>query len=86
MSFGFRVTGQKWSDDYSDRYISAVNLHRGDVSIVSYGANPFTDTAAGDSMEEGPDTEPLEDGDDDDDSRSGLLLQQQLEEQLLVGV
>ena len=82
MSFGFRVTGQKWSDDYSDRYISAVNLHRGDVSIVSYGANPYTDTSAGDSMEEGPDTEPLEE--DGDDSRSGLLLQQQLEEQLLV--
>ena len=83
MSFGFRVTGQKWSDDYSDRYISAANMHRGDVSIVSYGANPHTDVATSEQIEEGPDTEPLEE--DSDDSRSELLLQQQLEEQL-VGV
>jgi hypothetical protein len=36
------VTGQSWSDDYSERNIEAVNLHRGDVSIVSFGANPAT--------------------------------------------
>jgi HK97 family phage prohead protease len=42
MSFAFRVTAQSWSDDYGQRNIEAVNLHRGDVSIVSFGANPAT--------------------------------------------
>ena len=42
MSFAFRVTKQEWSDDYLDRTISEVNLSRGDVSIVSFGANPTT--------------------------------------------
>jgi HK97 family phage prohead protease len=42
MSFAFRVNEQEWSEDYSDRTITEVNLARGDVSIVSYGANPAT--------------------------------------------
>jgi len=44
MSFGFRVPrdGQQWSEDYSERTITEVNLARGDVSVVSYGANPAT--------------------------------------------
>ena len=42
MSFAFRVNDQEWSDDYTDRTITEVNLARGDVSIVSYGANPAT--------------------------------------------
>jgi HK97 family phage prohead protease len=42
MSFAFRVTKQEWSDDYLDRTITEVNLSRGDVSIVSFGANPTT--------------------------------------------
>lgn len=42
MSFAFRVNDQVWSSDYSDRTITQVNLHRGDVSIVTFGANPFT--------------------------------------------
>jgi HK97 family phage prohead protease len=42
MSFAFRVTAQSWSDNYAERSIEAVNLHRGDVSIVSFGANPAT--------------------------------------------
>jgi HK97 family phage prohead protease len=42
MSFAFRVNDQVWSDDYTDRTITEVNLARGDVSIVSYGANPAT--------------------------------------------
>lgn len=42
MSFAFRVTQQTWDEDYTDRQITEVNLHRGDVaSIVSgLGANP----------------------------------------------
>lgn len=42
MSFAFRVNEQEWSSDYTDRTITEVNLSRGDVSIVSYGANPAT--------------------------------------------
>jgi HK97 family phage prohead protease len=42
MSFAFRVLDSDWTDDYQDRTINSVNLHRGDVSIVSFGANPAT--------------------------------------------
>jgi HK97 family phage prohead protease len=42
MSFGFKVMEQTWSDDYTKRRITMVNLHRGDVSIVTHGANPAT--------------------------------------------
>lgn len=42
MSFGFRVTRQEWSPDYTQRDITEVNLNKGDVSIVNYGANPAT--------------------------------------------
>ncbi len=42
MSFAFRVNDQMWSNDYSDRTITQVNLHRGDVSIVTFGASPHT--------------------------------------------
>lgn len=42
MSFAFRVTKQRWSPDWMQRDILEYNLHRGDVSVVTYGANPFT--------------------------------------------
>ena len=42
MSFAFRVSDQSWNADYSERTIKSVVLHRGDVSIVSRGANPQT--------------------------------------------
>lgn len=42
MSFGFWVTRQQWSPDYDQRDILEVNLNKGDVSIVNYGANPNT--------------------------------------------
>jgi len=42
MSFGFWVTRQQWSPDYDQRDILEVNLNKGDVSIVNYGANPHT--------------------------------------------
>lgn len=41
-SFAFRVTRQKWSDDYTRRWIQEINLDKGDVSPVNYGANPHT--------------------------------------------
>ncbi|MEU3563522.1 HK97 family phage prohead protease [Kitasatospora sp. NPDC006786] len=42
MSFAFRVTRQMWSPDWSQRDILEVDLHRGDVSVVNFGANPAT--------------------------------------------
>ncbi|MEU6702541.1 HK97 family phage prohead protease [Streptomyces wuyuanensis] len=45
MSFAFRVTRQQWSPDYDQRDITEVDLHRGDVSVVNFGANPATSVA-----------------------------------------
>lgn len=42
MSFAFRVLRQEWSPDYEQRDLIEVNLNRGDVSAVNYGANPNT--------------------------------------------
>jgi HK97 family phage prohead protease len=46
MSFGFRVVRQEWSPDYDERAMVELNLDRGDVSAVNYGANPATSVAA----------------------------------------
>lgn len=45
MSFAFRVMRQQWSPDYDQRDITEVSLHRGDVSVVNFGANPETSVA-----------------------------------------
>lgn len=47
MSFAFRVMRQKWSwaednGEIDRRWLQEVNLHKGDVSPVNYGANPHT--------------------------------------------
>jgi HK97 family phage prohead protease len=42
MSFAFRVLGQKWEDDDEKRTLTEVSLHKGDVSVVNFGANPAT--------------------------------------------
>lgn len=42
MSFKFRITAGQWSPDYTEYRIEAVDIHRGDVAIVGYGANPHT--------------------------------------------
>lgn len=47
MSMAFRVPAGKsvWSPDYDQRDILEVDLHRGDVSIVNFGANDATSAA-----------------------------------------
>ena len=45
-SFAFRVTDQQWNSDRTQREIRAVDLHRGDVSLCPYGANPNTSVVA----------------------------------------
>lgn len=42
MSFAFWIERQQWSPDFMQVNIQEVNLHRGDVSIVTFGANPHT--------------------------------------------
>lgn len=42
MSFRFRITSGRWSENYMEYHIHAVDIHRGDVAIVGYGANPHT--------------------------------------------
>ena len=42
MSFMFRITAGQWSPDYTEFRINEYDIHRGDVAIVGYGANPAT--------------------------------------------
>lgn len=42
MSFAFRVKQQAWNEDYTHRTLQEVSLHKGDVSVVNFGANPTT--------------------------------------------
>jgi HK97 family phage prohead protease len=48
MSFAFRVPAGKsqWSPDFDQRDILEVDIHRGDVSVVNFGANPATSVMA----------------------------------------
>jgi hypothetical protein len=46
MSFAFLINAGWWNDDYTQFHIRAWDIHRGDVSAVNYGANPFTSIAA----------------------------------------
>lgn len=42
MSFAFRVKRQEWNEEETERRITEVSLHKGDVSVVNFGANPAT--------------------------------------------
>jgi HK97 family phage prohead protease len=42
MSFKFMITKGQWSPDWMEYHIDEVDIHRGDVAIVGYGANPHT--------------------------------------------
>lgn len=46
MSFAFILEEGWWSDDFEEFKISKVDLNRGDVSVVNYGANPYTSIGA----------------------------------------
>lgn len=46
MSFAFRIVDWSWNDDYDEFTINEVDLDRGDVSAVNYGANPYTSISA----------------------------------------
>lgn len=42
MSFKFRIEAGTWSPDWTEYHIERVDIHRGDVAICGYGANPNT--------------------------------------------
>lgn len=42
MSFAFRVKQDTWNHDESDRGLDEVSLHKGDVSVVNFGASDAT--------------------------------------------
>lgn len=42
MSYAFVTLRDKWNDDYSERELLEVSLDKGDVSVVTYGANERT--------------------------------------------
>jgi hypothetical protein len=42
MSFRFRINAGTWSPDWTEYHIDEYDIHRGDVAIVGYGANPHT--------------------------------------------
>ncbi len=45
MSFSFRAIDQEWSDDFTKRRILQAEITRGDVSLVTFPANPATSAA-----------------------------------------
>lgn len=45
MSFAFTAPRSEWNSDYTERRITEANIHRGDVSIVTQGANPATSSS-----------------------------------------
>ena len=40
-SFKFRIVRGQWSPDWTEYHINEVDIDRGDVSAVNFGANPF---------------------------------------------
>lgn len=55
MSFMFRIELGQWSPDYSEYRIQRYDIHRGDVAIVGYGANPHTSGSPDLREQAGPD-------------------------------
>ena len=46
MSFAFMILDWEWNEDYTECRIESVDLDRGDVSAVNFGANPYTSISA----------------------------------------
>jgi HK97 family phage prohead protease len=56
MSFRFSIEAGRWNDEFTQYTIQRVNIHRGDVSIVGYGANPHT---TGSGLRSAPEVDPV---------------------------
>lgn len=46
MSFAFTIEDWEWDEDFTSCRLLEVSLERGDVSVVNFGANPYTSIAA----------------------------------------
>ena len=49
-----RSQADRWSEDDTERTLTEVSLHKGDVSVVNFGANPATSAqlnSAADALE-----------------------------------
>jgi HK97 family phage prohead protease len=46
MSFAFMIDDGEWSEDFDTFTLKQVDINRGDVSAVNYGANPYTNIGA----------------------------------------
>ena len=68
MSFAFRIIEGVWSPDYTEYRIKSYDIHRGDVAIVGFGANPFTSGG----LRADPDLRSLLRDASDDEARSVL--------------
>ena len=42
MSFAFQLLDGEWDEEFGHFTITRIDLDRGDVSAVNYGANPYT--------------------------------------------
>lgn len=51
-SFAFIPVRQAWSDDYSERTLTELNINKGDVSVVNFGASPHTSVQARGALED----------------------------------
>ncbi|MFD9706203.1 HK97 family phage prohead protease [Lentzea sp. NPDC059081] len=69
MSFKFGITRGSWSPDWMEYHIEEVDIHRGDVAIVGYGASPHT---AGSGLRSGVDVDAVLRGLDDDTAKAAL--------------
>jgi HK97 family phage prohead protease len=47
MSFAFMIVRGSWSPDWDEYRIYEYDIHRGDTSAVTFGANPTTDIGVG---------------------------------------
>ncbi len=47
MSYAFRTVRDRWNDEYTERELLEVSLDKGDVSVVTYGANERTSARMG---------------------------------------
>ena len=46
MSFAFMINQGEWDEDFENFRLTELDINRGDVSGVNYGANPFTSISA----------------------------------------
>lgn len=46
MSFAFMIDDGEWNEEYTEYQINKVDINRGDVSAVNFGANPYTSVKA----------------------------------------